>query len=170
MPKLALTVISAVLLGLGATLTFDLWGLFLKHAFKLAPSKICLIGRWLLYMPRGVFRHALITRTPPLRAECAVGWIAHYLIGSTFALIFVGLIGPAWLGHPTLLPAIGYGVVTVLAPLFIMQPAFGFGWASARTAQPNQARWRSLLNHLAFGGGLYLSAVLLNWLSAGVLA
>ena len=36
MNNLALSLISAVLIGLGATLTTDLWALFLKRAFKIA--------------------------------------------------------------------------------------------------------------------------------------
>jgi len=164
MHNLALSFSSAVLIGLGATLTFDLWGLFLKHAFKITPSNICLVGRWLRYMPEGTFRHAKIGSTPPKRAECTVGWIAHYLIGITFACAFVAFVGNLWLQQPTLLPAIGFGVVTVLAPFAIMQPAFGLGFAAAKTPNPTQARVRSLLNHTAFGVGLYLFAVLANWL------
>jgi hypothetical protein len=45
MNTLALLLITAVLMGPGATLTFDLWALFLKHAFKMTPSNICLVGR-----------------------------------------------------------------------------------------------------------------------------
>ena len=56
MNTLALSLISAILMGLGATLTFDLWGLFLKQAFKITPSNICLVGRWLRYMPAGTFQ------------------------------------------------------------------------------------------------------------------
>ena len=55
MNTLALSLVSAILMGLGATLTFDLWGLFLKQAFKITPSNICLVGRWLRYMPAGTF-------------------------------------------------------------------------------------------------------------------
>ena len=47
MDTLALSLVSAILMGLGATLTFDLWGLFLKQAFNITPSNICLVGRWL---------------------------------------------------------------------------------------------------------------------------
>ena len=93
MNNLALSLISAILIGLGATLTFDLWALFLKHAFKITPSNICLVGRWLRYMPEGTFRHSNIVSTPQKSAECAVGWIAHYMIGTTFAIAFVALVG-----------------------------------------------------------------------------
>jgi hypothetical protein len=163
MDNLALSLISAILIGLGATLTFDLWALFLKHAFKITPSNICLVGRWLRYMPEGTFQHSNIVSTPQKSAECTVGWIAHYMIGITFAIAFVALVGNNWLQHPTLIPAIVFGVVTVLAPFYIMQPSFGLGFAASKTSYPTQARLRSLMNHTAFGVGLYLFALLVNW-------
>jgi hypothetical protein len=154
-------------MGLGATLTFDLWGLFLKHAFQIAPSNICLVGRWLRYMPAGTFMHSHITSIPPKSAECTIGWIAHYMIGMTFASAFVILVGPDWLQHPTLIPALVFGVVTVLAPFFNLQPSFGLGFAASKTPNPTQARLRSLMNHAAFGVGLYLVGLLANWLLWG---
>jgi hypothetical protein len=164
MYTLVLSFISASLMGLGATLTFDLWGLFLKYTFKITPSNICLVGRWLRYMPVGTFRHSNIGSMLPKSAECTIGWITHYTIGVTFASVFVTVAGPDWLQHPTLMPAIGFGVVTVLAPFFIMQPALGLGFAASKTPNPMQARLRSLMNHAAFGVGLYLFAVLANGL------
>lgn len=156
---------SAVVMGLGATLTFDLWALFLKHAFRMTPSNLCLVGRWLGYMPDGIFRHTNIAATPPKRAECAVGWTAHYLIGVTFALAFVAVVGQPWLRQPTPIPALLFGIITVLAPFFVMQPLMGLGWAASKTAQPAPARMRSLMNHAAFGVGLYLFALAVNGLS-----
>ena len=157
-------IFSAIFIGLGATLTFDLWGLFLKLAFKITPSNICLVGRWLRYMPEGIFTHSNIGSAPRKSAECTVGWIAHYMIGITFALVFVALAGHNWLQHPTLLPALIFGVVTVLAPFAIMQPSFGLGFAASKLSNPTPARVRSLMNHTAFGIGLYLFAWLVNWL------
>lgn len=159
-----IALISAIFIGLGATLIFDLWGLFLKRAFKITPSNICLVGRWLRYMSEGIFTHSNIVSAPQKSAECTVGWIAHYLIGITFAIAFVALMGDNWLKHPTLIPAIIFGVVTVLAPFCIMQPSLGLGFASSKMSNPAQARLRSLMNHTAFGVGLYLFAWLVNWL------
>jgi hypothetical protein len=85
------------------------------------------------------------------------------MIGTTFAIAFVTLVGSNWLQHPTLIPAIVFGVVTVLAPFFIMQPLLGLGFAASKTSNPAQARLRSLMNHTAFGVGLYLFAMLVNW-------
>jgi len=160
---MALSLISAILIGLGATLTFDLWARFLNYAFKITPSNICLVGRWLRYMPEGTFRHTNIASSPQKSGECAVGWIAHYMIGITFAIAFVVLAGSSWLQHPTLIPALVFGVFTVLAPFFIMQPSLGLGFAASKTSNPTQARIRSLMNHTAFGVGLYLFALLVNW-------
>lgn len=157
-------ILDAILMGLGATLVFDLWGLVLKSAFKIAPSNICLVGRWLLYMLEGTFKHSNIGSVPRKSAECTVGWIAHYTIGVIFAIAFVAFVGNNWLEHPTPIPAIIYGVVTVLAPFFIMQPAFGLGFAASKVANPLQARLRSLMNHTAFGVGLYLFGLLFSGL------
>ena len=164
MNSLALSLISTILIGLGATLTTDLWALFLNRAFKIPAPNYCLVGRWLRYMPEGAFRHSNIASAPQKSAECTVGWIAHYMIGITFAIAFVALAGNNWLQHPTLIPAIIFGVVTVLMPFFIMQPSFGLGLAASKTSNPAQARLRSLMNHTAFGVGLYLFALLVNLL------
>jgi hypothetical protein len=158
MNNLALSLICVVIIGLGATLTFDLWALFLKHAFKITPSNICLVGRWLRYMPEGTFKHSNIGSAPQKSAECTVGWIAHYMIGITFAIAFVAFAGNNWLQHPTPMPAIVFGVITVSAPFLIMQPLFGLGFAASKTSNPTQSRLRSLVNHSAFGVGLYLFA------------
>ena len=167
MNTLALTFIRVVLIGIGATLTFDLWGLFLKHTLQIPPSNICLVGRWLLYMLDGVFAHTNITAAPRKSLECRVGWMAHYLIGATFAGIFVAILGTQWLSHPSPVSAVIFGVVTALAPFLVMQPSFGFGIAASKTANPTQARIRTLMNHTAFGAGLYFFGWFVRWLSFG---
>src|SRR5258706_8489459 len=98
--------ISAVTVGLGATVVMDLWSLFLKHAFKIPSPNYCLVGRWLRHMTDGSFTHRSITAAARKPAECATGWIAHYTIGVLFALALVGLATPEWLQSPTLLPAL----------------------------------------------------------------
>lgn len=156
--------ISVVLMGIGATLTFDLWGFLLKQSFNIPSSNICLVGRWVRYMPGGVFTHANIVASPPKSAECQAGWMAHYLIGVTFAGIFLAIMGNQWLEHPTPVPAVVFGMVTSLAPFLIMQPAFGFGVAASRSGNPGQARMRTVMNHIAFGFGLYVFGLLASLL------
>jgi hypothetical protein len=156
--------LSPIIIGVGATLIFDLWGLFTKHAFKIRPSDFCLVGRWLRFMPEGVFRHSNIASTQKKSAECTIGWATHYTVGIIFALVFIALAGKDWLQHPTLVPSLAFGLITVSMPFFIMQPAFGLGIAASKASHPAQARLRSLMNHTVFGAGLYLFGLLVSWL------
>jgi len=161
MPPLRLLV-DAILIGVGATVLIDLWALLLRRAFSVRSLDYCLLGRWVLHIPRGVVRHDNIGAAARQSHECAVGWTTHYLIGITFALIFVLLASDGWLARPTLLPALVFGAVTVVVPFFTMQPSFGLGIAASKTPHPNQARVKSLMTHTIFGVGLYLSAALLS--------
>lgn len=161
----ALLLITIIVMGLGATFTTDLWALFLKRAFKVTPPNYCLVGRWILYMPEGIFRHSNLGSAPQKSGECRAGWIAHYMTGIVFALVFVAFAGSDWLQRPGLIPAVVFGVVTVAAPFLIMQPAFGLGVAGSKTSNPVQIRLRSLMNHIVFGVGLYL----FGWLASRLL-
>jgi hypothetical protein len=152
--------VRAIAIGIGASVLMDLWNLFLRRAFGMPSLNYCLLGRWLLHMPRGTFRHASIGAAAHRPHECPVGWVAHYSIGVSLALVFVFVVvSPAWWEHPTLLPALLYGIITVGFPWFVMQPALGLGTAGMRTPSPAQARLKSLATHAVFGVGLYLCAV-----------
>jgi len=153
----------AIAVGVGATLFMDLWALFLKHAFRVPAPNYCLVGRWFSHMPEGTFKHASIAAAPQKRSECVVGWIAHYVVGTMYALMLVALASGSWLARPTLLPALLFGVATVLVPFFVMQPSFGFGIAASRTPNPTQARLRSLMAHTVFRVGLYVCAFGLSY-------
>jgi Protein of unknown function (DUF2938) len=155
-------IVEAVLIGLGATLLIDLWALFLRRAFSIPSLNYCLLGRWVLYMPDGKIVHESIAATPQMPHECTVGWITHYLIGTALALLFVLLVSGSWLARPTLLPALAFGIATVLVPFFTLQPSFGLGIAASKTPNPNKARLKSLMTHTIFGVGLYLWAYLLS--------
>lgn len=152
-------ILGAVAIGIGATLVMDLWNLFLKRTFSIPSPNYCLLGRWLGHMPGGTLRHASITAAPQKPFECTVGRIAHYTIGVVLALVFVVLTSGDWLARPTLLPALVYGIGTVLFPFFIMQPSLGLGIAASRTPKPTQARLKSLATHTVFGVGLYVCAL-----------
>jgi hypothetical protein len=62
------------------------------------------------------------------------------------------------------LPALLFGVGTVLVPFLVMQPSFGLGIASSKAPNPTAARLRSLMAHAVFGVGLYLCAATLKYL------
>jgi hypothetical protein len=157
-------ILAAVVIGAGATLLMDLWNLFLKRRFDIPSLSYCVLGRWLRHMPEGSLRHANINAAPPKPFECTVGWVAHYSIGVVFALAFIVFTSGEWLARPTLLPALLYGIVTVVFPFFIMQPSFGLGIAASRTPKPRQARLKSLATHTVFGLGLYVCALGVSYL------
>jgi Protein of unknown function (DUF2938) len=156
--------LGAIVIGVGASLLMDAWNLFLKRVFGVLSLNYCLLGRWFLHMPDGIVFHSSIAAAPPKRFECTAGWVAHYTIGVVLALAFIALAPVDWLARPTVLHAILYGICTVVFPLFVLQPSLGLGVASSKTPKPAQARLKSLVTHLVFGVGLYLSAVVLNQL------
>ncbi|MGI3129109.1 DUF2938 domain-containing protein [Halopseudomonas pachastrellae] len=153
---------SAVIIGIGATLVMDAWGVVRKKLLGIPPADYALVGRWLGHMAHGRFRHERIAAASPVPAERLLGWGAHYLIGVVFALLLVAMCGAEWVRQPTVWPALAWGIVTVAAPFLLMQPGMGAGVAASRTPRPNVARLQSLITHAVFGVGLYGSALVLN--------
>jgi hypothetical protein len=153
-------ILTGIAIGIGATMGMDAWHLMLKRILGVPSLNYCLLGRWVRHMP-AAFRHASIATAARKPKECAVGWVAHYSIGISLALGFVMLTADNWVERPTLLPALLYGIGTVVFPFFIMQPSLGLGIASSRTPNPLQARAKSLATHTVFGIGLYFCALAL---------
>jgi hypothetical protein len=163
----ATSMLGAIIVGAGATVVMDLWNLFLKRAFGIPSLDYRLLGRWLRHMPGGTLRHANIAAAARKPLEGPVGWIAHYTIGVVLALGLVIATSGDWLVRPTVLPALLYGIGTVVFPFFILQPSFGLGIAASRTPNPTQARLKSLATHTVFGVGLYACAVAVSYLLRG---
>jgi hypothetical protein len=147
-----------VLIGAGATVVMDLWAYVLRR-FGIPSLNFAFLGRWIGRLPRGQWRHESIARAPPVRGELLIGWCAHYTIGVTFAALLLAAFGLEWARSPSLLPALSIGIVTVLAPLLVLQPALGAGIASSRTPTPVFNSVKSLVTHTVFGVGLYLAAL-----------
>jgi len=144
-----------VIAGTGATLAMDTWSLFQKRVLKIPPLNYALVGRWILGIPHGKFRHHTILSTSPVRGEYLTGWVFHYLTGILFAIIPCLLSSINWFHEPSLIVGVLTGLLTLIAPFLILQPALGFGIAASRTPRPWLARLMSLLTHLAYGTGLY---------------
>ncbi len=147
------------LIGIGATAAMDVWVLFLKR-MGVQTLDFRFIGRWVGHLLHGQVAHASIRQSPRIPGELAWGWLTHYAVGVAFAGLLVLVQGTAWTQGPSLLPAVAVGMCTVLAPLFVMQPAMGSGFAASKTPTPLKNCLRSLANHTVFGLGLYASAVL----------
>lgn len=73
--------------GIGATLVMDLWSLLQKYLLKVPPLNYALVGRWILWLPRGKYWHHTIASTPRIQGEMFTGWVFHYLSGS-FLLLY----------------------------------------------------------------------------------
>jgi hypothetical protein len=155
-----LPIFTVLIVGIGATALVDLWAILQRPLFAAPPTNWCFVGRWVGYLPRGQFTHPNMAQTPPLKGECLMGWLTHYVTGIVFATAFLLLVGSAWIAQPTLYPALVFGLVTVVFPFFILQPGLGAGIAASKAPSPASARLRAVLNHGVFGVGLYLSALL----------
>ena len=147
-----------ILVGVGATMVMDLWALLLKP-FGIPSLNFAFLGRWIGHMPERQWIHDSISKSAPVKGELWMGWCAHYSIGISFAALLVSVYGLEWVRTPSLLPALLIGISTVVAPLFILQPALGAGIASSKTPTPVFNSLKSLATHTIFGFGLYLAAL-----------
>lgn len=155
-------IIFSILIGTGATIILDIYSLLMRLVFKIPSLDMGIVGRWIGHFKHGVFVHQNIIEAEKIKEERIIGWIAHYLIGISFAFLLLIIWGIEWVYNPTFLPALIIGVLTTIAPWFVMQPAFGFGIAASKTQNPSIARLRSLKAHTIYGVGLYLAAILLS--------
>jgi hypothetical protein len=153
---------TAVLIGVGGAVAMDVWSALLRRGFGIATLDYALLGRWIGHFPRGRFFHERIASADPVARERTLGWLAHYGIGVTFAVLLLAIWGPGWARSPTPWPALVIGLGTIVAPWFVMQPGMGAGIAGSRTADPRATRLRNLGTHTAYGIGLYLSALALS--------
>lgn len=150
-------VVRSILIGAGATVVMDVWAAILRR-FGVPSLNFAFLGRWIGHLPRGRWFHESIAKTAPIRGELLIGWCAHYSIGITFAVLLLAAFGLQWGRSPTLPPALLIGIVTVVSPLFILQPALGAGIASSKTPAPVFNSVKSLLTHTVFALGLFLAA------------
>jgi hypothetical protein len=160
-------VVRSILTGVGATITMDLWGAVLRR-LGIPSLDFALLGRFVAHVPRGRWFHENIAHTRAVRGELVIGWGAHYAIGISFAALLLLMFGLEWGRAPTLVPAIFIGVVTVVAPWLVLQPALGAGIASSKTKAPLFNSLKSLTTHTVFGLGLFIAAqTTVSLISAG---
>jgi Protein of unknown function (DUF2938) len=150
--------IEALLVGIIATLATDLW-LWLLQIIGVPPADWALIGRWVAWMPRGVFVHRAIAATPSIRGELAIGWGFHYVVGIAYAALYLAITRLVLASGPTLISAMVFAIALLVVPWLVMQPALGLGFFAARAPHPNVTRIINISGHAAFGVGLYLGII-----------
>jgi hypothetical protein len=151
-----------VLIGIGATILMDLWAVLLHVAFRQPKPNWAPGGRWFRHLGSGKVFHDSIAGAEPYRHELALGWAGHYAVGILYGVIFALIVGPAWFAAPTLIPAWIFGIVTIAAGWFLMQPGMGLGWAASKTPRPNKVRALGLAAHTVFAIGLFGTALLIR--------
>jgi hypothetical protein len=149
------TVFNGVLIGVIATIGMDIWAAVVKHVLRLPTANWALVGRWFGHMPRGHFVHRPIAAAAPLSNELAIGWIGHYLTGVVYGLTYLWVVQVVLGRAPSLSSALVFGLLTLVAPWLIMQPAMGAGAFAARTPRPAVTRLVNLSMHTAFGISMY---------------
>jgi hypothetical protein len=114
----------AILIGVAATALMDVWLLALS-TIGMPVTNWALVGRWVGLMRKGQFTHTSIGQTPGIRGEHTLGWITHYAVGIAYALALLLLVGADWARQPTFLPALLFGLATVVVPLFVSSQPWG---------------------------------------------
>ena len=154
-----------VLTGLAATATMDIGSLI--GILLGVPGKgprlngFDMIGRWIGYFFRGVFRHANIREEAALHGEVPFGIFCHYCIGTVLTLFY--LEASKLLQIPTgVITALVFGVLTNIFPWFIMFPAQGYSWLGRRAPEGAHLTRTSFWNHLFFGVGIALWTAILK--------
>jgi hypothetical protein len=147
-----------ILAGLGATLFID-FGKLIASYFEIKSRGLLFLGRWLAYTSEGQFFHNSIIQTPSVESEKFYGLIGHYCIGVMYAFLLPLFYGNKWFENPKILSAVTVGLVSLLPPIFIIQPLFGFGIAFSKLPHPSQYLLKVFIIHLVYGIGLYLAAI-----------
>jgi hypothetical protein len=146
-------------IGFGATVLMDLWAVLLWQVFNQGAPNWAMPGRWCWHLQYGTVFHDDIGDAAPFAYEQALGWVFHYVVGIAYGIILALIVGPAWFAAPTFLPALIWGIVTVGAGWFLLQPGLGIGWAASKTPNPWKVRALNLAAHTVFALGLWGTAL-----------
>lgn len=147
--------LQGLLIGLLATVLIDIWALVLKHALNLPTTNWAMVGRWVGHLPKGQFVHRPIGNAAPIAGEASLGWATHYVIGMIYGVGYLWLMRDVVAQTPSLVSAIVFSVVLLVAPWFIMLPGLGAGILARRAPRPWLMRGINVSVHVIFGIGLY---------------
>ena len=154
-------VLQGTLMGIVATLGTDVWAAIVKHVLRLPTANWALVGRWFAYIPRGVFLHRPVSESAAISKELAIGWVAHYIVGIVYGVAYLSLMRVVFSSEPTFTSALAFGLATLIAPWFIMQPGMGAGMFASKTPRPGMVRLVNVSMHVTFGVSLYVGWLLI---------
>lgn len=148
--------IEIILTGIIATALLDAWAVFYQVVAGQAATNWGLVGRWIAGIPKGLFIQHGIANAKTVANEKTIGWSAHYIIGIIYAWLYLLMAREIFASQPGITSALGFGLATVIAPWFILQPGMGLGVCARKTPKPWLKRLSSILAHSVFGIGLFL--------------
>jgi hypothetical protein len=125
-----------------------------------------LVGRWLANIFTGSFVLDTGDESRAVPGELVLGWTFHYAVGAFYAAAYLYGVQFFFNQPPSAATAIGFGVITVAAPWFILMPGLGVGFFAANAGRPNFVRVASLSVHTVFGVGLYAGVVVAGLMEA----
>jgi hypothetical protein len=144
-----------LVMGLTATVAVDLWATFANKILGWPRTNWGMVGRWIGHMRDGQFTHASIGSSPPIVHESILGWAFHYAIGCLYAALYLTYATFVLDGKPTLVSSVSFGLLTILSPWLLMQPALGLGICASKAPRPALVRMQNLIIHTIFGLVLY---------------
>ena len=144
-------------MGITSTVAIDLWATFANRMLGWPRTNWGMVGRWIGHMRDGQFTHISIGSSPPILHESILGWVFHYVVGCIYAALYLTYANIVQMGEPTLVSAVLFGLITILSPWFLMQPALGLGICASKAPRSNLVRLQNLIIHSAFGLALYYS-------------
>ena len=159
-----MSAIEIVIVGVFATTVMDLYQQLIRMISKLARPNWALVGRWLALMPRGRFLHDTIADAPAVSGEDLIGWLFHYFVGIVFAGVYLIIVFGPMASEPSLVSGLVFGLVALVFPWLVMQPALGFGVCALKLPNAGTVRLQNFASHLVFGAALYIGAVVAQFL------
>ncbi len=154
-----MSAIEIVIVGVVATTIMDLYQQLIRMVSGLARTNWALVGRWIALMPRGRFRHDTIADAPAVSGEDGIGWLFHYFIGIAFAGVYLLIVHGPMASQPNIANGMVFGLVTLVFPWLVLQPALGFGIGALKLPNGGTIRIQNLTSHLVFGAALYIGAM-----------
>lgn len=149
---------AGVVIGIGGTVTMDLWALLLDRLTGQGRPNWGNVGRWVGWLFRGRVFHDDIGAAAPVDGERALGWVFHYLVGVVYGVVFALIVGGAWFDAPAFWMAWIWGIATIAGGWFLLHPGMGLGWALSRTERPWKGRFMGLVAHSVFALGMWAAA------------
>lgn len=155
-------IIDGILIGAGATIVMDIWDCIFGSLPGQSRSNWAPVGRWFWRLKDGQVFHQDINDAAPYEHELAFGWFCHYAVGIIYGVIFALYGGAEWFANPTFLPVWIWGIITVGAGWFLLQPGLGIGVAASKLPNAWTVRILNIVAHSFFALGMYVTALLLK--------